>query len=66
MKEEMAWQVAEMFVKEVTNVTMSEDQLNDNKDVSRLSMSKSFNESFSLADLNIDLDNLELSPSKYF
>ena len=66
MKEEMAWQVAEMFVKEVTNVTMSEDQFNDNKDVSRLSMSKSFNESFSLADLNIDLDNLELSPSKYF
>ena len=66
MKEEMAWQVAEMFVKEVTNVTMSEDQFNDNKDVSRLSMSKSFNESFSLGDLNIDLDNLELSPSKYF
>ena len=25
MKEEMAWQVAEMFVKEVTSVTMSEE-----------------------------------------
>ena len=66
MKEEMAWQVAEMFVKEVTSVTMAEDQINENKDASKLTMSQSFNESFSLADLNIDLDNLELTPSKYF
>ena len=65
MKEEMAWQVAEMFVKEVTSVTMSESGHNNGSQVPS-AMSKSFSEGYSLADLNLDLDNLELPSSKYF
>ena len=60
MKEEMAWQVAEMFVKEVTSVTMAEDR-------PAPSMSASFSCDFSLSDLSLDLDSLEVPPpSKYF
>ena len=65
MKEEMAWQVAEMFVKEVTAVTMSESGHNNNCGVPS-AMSKSFSEGYSLEDVSIDLDNLELPSSKYF
>ena len=61
----MAWQVAEMFVKEVTAVTMSEPGHNNNGGVSS-AMSKSFSEGYSLEDVSIDLDNLELPSSKYF
>ena len=61
MKEEMAWQVAEMFVKEVTSVTMAETSGNSP------SMSASFSCDYSLSDLSLDLDSLEVPPpAKYF
>ena len=61
MKEEMAWQVAEMFVKEVTSVTMAENSGNSQ------SMSASFSCDYSLSDLSLDLDSLEVpAPAKYF
>ena len=61
MKEEMAWQVAEMFVKEVTSVTMAENSRNSP------SMSASFSCDYSLSDLSLDLDSLEVPPpAKYF
>ena len=61
MKEEMAWQVAEMFVKEVTSVTMAENSRNSP------SMSTSFSCDYSLSDLSLDLDSLEVPPpAKYF
>ena len=61
MKEEMAWQVAEMFVKEVTSVTMAENSRNSQ------SMSASFSCDYSLSDLSLDLDSLEVPPpAKYF
>ena len=64
MKEEMAWQVAEMFVKEVTSVTMAENSQNGQN--SR-SMSASFSCDYSLSDLSLELDNLEVPPpAKYF
>ena len=58
MKEEMAWQVAEMFVKDVTNITLSDDNSQNN-------LSKSFSE-YSLLDSNLDMDSLELPSAKYF
>ena len=58
MKEEMAWQVAEMFVKDVTNITLSADN-------SQTNLSKSFSE-YSLVDSNLDLDSVELPSAKYF
>ena len=61
MKEEMAWQVAEMFVKEVTSVTMAENRRHSQ------SMSTSFSCDYSLSDLSLDLDSLEVPPpAKYF
>ena len=62
MKEEMAWQVAEMFVKEVTSVTMAESV--EPGPVMR----KSYSENYSLTDLSLDMDSLELElpPAKYF
>ena len=61
MKEEMAWQVAEMFVKEVTSVTMAENSRNSPR------MSASFSCDYSLSDLSLDLDSLEVPPpAKYF
>ena len=60
MKEEMAWQVAEMFVKEVTSVTMAEDRQGPG-------ISASFSCDYSLSDLSLDLDSLEVPPpAKYF
>ena len=64
MKEEMAWQVAEMFVKEVTSVTMAEDRQDK---PGSLSMSTSFSCDYSLSDLSLELDSLEVPPpAKYF
>ena len=65
MKEEMAWQVAEMFIKEVTSVTLSDQgQVSEQ---ARTPMNKSYSESYSLvADSNLDLDSEELPSAKYF
>ena len=62
MKEEMAWQVAEMFVKEVTSVTMAENV------EAGPGLRKSYSENYSLTDLSLDMDSLELElpPAKYF
>ena len=63
MKEEMAWQVAEMFVKEVTSVTMAENMNSQNSG----RMSTSYSCDYSLSDLSLDLDSLEVPPpAKYF
>ena len=63
MKEEMAWQVAEMFVKEVTSVTMAENMNSENN----ARMSTSYSCDYSLSDLSLDLDSLEVPPpAKYF
>ena len=58
MKEEMAWQVAEMFVKEVTSVTLSPGP--------GPAIAQSASADYSLADISLDLDNLELPAAKYF
>ena len=50
MKEEMAWQVAEMFVKEVTSVTMAEDR------EPGPGLGRSHSENFSMTDLSLSLD----------
>ena len=62
MKEEMAWQVAEMFVKEVTSVTMAEDR------EPGPGLGRSHSENFSLTDLSLslDLDCQDLPPATYF
>ena len=66
MKEEMAWQVAEMFIKEVTSVTLS-DQGQGCQVSDRTPMNKSYSESYSLVeDCNLDLDSEELPSAKYF
>ena len=60
LKEEMAWQVAEMFVKEVTSVTMAEAESGVTRSTSLA------NNNYSLTDLSLDMDNLELPSAKYF
>ena len=60
MKEEMAWQVAEMFVKEVTSVTMSP------RAEAGMTRSASLANNYSLTDLSLDMDNLDLPSAKYF
>ena len=60
MKEEMAWQVAEMFVKEVTSVTLSPGP------GPGPAIAQSASADYSLADISLDLDNLELPAAKYF
>ena len=60
MKEEMAWQVAEMFVKEVTSVTLSPGP------GPGPAITNSASADYSLADISLDLDNLELPAAKYF
>ena len=61
LKEEMAWQVAEMFVKEVTSVTMAEAETGVPRSASLVN-----NNNYSLTDLSLDMDNLELPSAKYF
>jgi len=72
LKEEMAWQVAEMIVRDVTSVTMpdkshkrtsslSEDSPGNSKDSL---MRKSMSESLNLADCN--LSAVEIPTAKYF
>ena len=60
LKEEMAWQVAEMFVKEVTSVTMSP------RAEAGMTRSASLANNYSLTDLSLDMDNLDLPSAKYF
>ena len=62
MKEEMAWQVAEMFVKEVTSVTLSPGP----GPGPGPAITHSASADYSLADISLDLDNLELPAAKYF
>ena len=64
MKEEMAWQVAEMFVKEVTSVTLSPGPGPGPGPGPAITHSASAD--YSLADISLDLDNLELPAAKYF
>ena len=58
--------VAEMFIKEVTSVTLS-DQGQGCQVSDRTPMNKSYSESYSLVeDCNLDLDSEELPSAKYF
>merc|ERR1719219_49173 len=56
MKEEMAWQVAEMFVKEVTSVTMAEKKEQSSSETPVMS--------YSLSDLSLELDSLDFQSAK--
>ena len=50
-----------MFVKEVTNVTMAEAETGVTRSASLVN-----NNNYSLTDLSLDMDNLELPSAKYF
>ena len=52
--------MAEMFVKEVTSVTMAETR------EAGPGLRKSQSENYSLTDLSLELDSLEFQPAKYF
>ena len=52
--------MAEMFVKEVTSVTMSP------RAEAGMTRSASLANNYSLTDLSLDMDNLDLPSAKYF